>query len=60
MPEKKEKFDTPKGQEDKSVAHDMDSQQKKAYPRPNEKDRQFDNQPEFNEKDSSRKDKEEI
>ena len=59
MPEKKEN-DTRKGTEDKSVAHDMDRDQKKVYPRPNEADRQYDNQPEFTEKQSGNKDEEEV
>jgi hypothetical protein len=58
MPDKKDVKQNPKGKEDRSVAHEMDHQQDKTYPRPNEKDRQFDNQPEFNEKESSRKDEE--
>lgn len=60
MPGKKDKLDTRKGTEDKSVVHDMDRDQEKSYPRPTEEDRQFDNQPEFTEKDSSRKDEEEV
>jgi hypothetical protein len=60
MPDKKDMNEINKGNEDRSIAHDMDEKQKKAYPRPNETDRQFDNQPEFTEKESSRKDEEEA
>jgi hypothetical protein len=52
--------DTRKGKEDKSIVHDMDRQQDQHYPRPVEKDRQFDNQPEFTDRESSRKDEEEV
>jgi hypothetical protein len=54
--EKKEEFR--KGNEDKSIAHDID--QEKRYPRTTEKDRQLDNQPEFTERTSGKKDEEAV
>lgn len=60
MPDKKSAQENPKGKEDRSIAHDIDHNQKKAYPKPNEKDSQFENQQEFTDKESSRKDEEEI
>jgi hypothetical protein len=62
MPDKKhtDKEVIRQGNEDKSIAHDMDRKQEKNYPRPNEKDRQFDNQPEFNERTSGQKDEEAV
>jgi hypothetical protein len=62
MPEKKNdnKEETRKGKEDKSIVHDLDPKQEKNYPRPNETDRQLDNQPEFNERTSGRKDEEAL
>ena len=58
MPGKKnEKKERPsKGKEDKSINDDLNLKQEQHYPRPTEKDRQLDNQPEFNERTSSRKD----
>lgn len=55
-PGKKSPRKEPKGKEDRSVAHDLDRKQEKSYPRPGEKDRQFDNQPEFTGNESNRKD----
>lgn len=62
MPDKKDpkRAEPRKGSEDKSVAHDMDKSREAKYPRPSQSDRQFDNQPEFNENTSSRKDEEEV
>jgi hypothetical protein len=57
MPDKKQEK-AHKGKEDKSVRDDMDLQQDQHYPRPTEKDRQFDNQPEFTERTSGTKDEE--
>lgn len=48
-----------KSGEDRSIAHDMDRKKENKYPRDGGNDRQMDNQPEFIEKEASRKDKEE-
>ena len=62
MPDNKDpkRAEPRKGSEDKSVAHDMDKNREAKYPRPSQADRQFDNQAEFNENTSSRKDEEEA
>ena len=62
MPDKQfnKKEDPPKGKEDRSIAHDMDHNGEKKYPRPTEEDTQQDNQPEFNERTSGQKDEEAI
>ena len=49
-----------KGAEDKSVAHDKNEKKDRAYPEQEKEDKQFDNQPEFIDNRSSRKDEEEI
>gem|GEM_PF-4325962 len=49
-----------KGSEDKSVAHDMDKNREAKYPRPSQEDRQYDNQPEFNEHQANRKDEDQV
>lgn len=58
--DKKEALKTHKGKEDKSVANDMDRREENHYPRPDEAERQFNNQPEFTERRANRKDEEEA
>lgn len=60
MPEKKIAQENPKGKEDISIAHDMDRKAEKKYPGKEERDSQYDNQPEFTDRESSRKDEEEV
>ena len=49
------KFPVREGKENSSVLHDKKQPVKNAYPQPEEKDKQADNQPEFTEEQPNRK-----